>query len=65
MIPTDLCVFQSLERIVSFQDGEVLVKANYNKSRRGNCGLFISNNRIKINADVNGAYQIKKGILPP
>ena len=40
------------------------MKANYKKSRRVKRGLFISNNGIKINADVNGAYQIIKKVFP-
>lgn len=48
----------------SFLDNELPVKENYNKSRRKYRGLFISNNRIKINADVNGSYQIIKKVFP-
>ena len=48
----------------SFLDGEEPVKANYNKSRRVKRGLFVSNRGIKINADVNGAYQIMKKVFP-
>jgi putative transposase len=48
----------------SFLDNEMPVKANYNKSRRVNRGLFVSNNGTKINADVNGAYQIMKKVFP-
>ena len=44
----------------SFLDGEEPTKANYKKSRRVKCGLFISNKGIKINADVNGALNILK-----
>lgn len=32
--------------------------------RRIHRGLFVSNNGIKINADVNGAYQIMKKVVP-
>lgn len=42
----------------SFLDNELPIKENYNKNRRVYRGLFISNTGIKINADVNGAYQI-------
>ncbi|SFB39507.1 putative transposase [Acetitomaculum ruminis DSM 5522] len=42
----------------SFLDNEEPVKANYNKFRR-----IVSNNGIKINADVNGAYQIMKKVF--
>ena len=48
----------------SFLDDEEPIKKNYNKSRRKYRGLFISNNGIKINADVNGAYQIMKKVFP-
>lgn len=48
----------------SFLDSELPIKENYNKSRRKYRGLFISNNRIKINADVNGSYQIIKKVFP-
>ena len=48
----------------SFLDGEYPIKENYNKSRRKHRGLFISNKGIKINADVNGSYQIIKKVFP-
>jgi len=48
----------------SFLDEEKPVKKNYNKNRRKFRGLFISNKGIKINADVNGAYQIMKKVFP-
>lgn len=48
----------------SFLDNEEPIKANYNKKRRIYRGLFVSNNGIKINADVNGAYQIMKKVFP-
>lgn len=48
----------------SFLDNEEPIKTNYNKSRRVHRGLFISNNGIKINADVNGSYQIMKKVFP-
>lgn len=48
----------------SFLDGEEPVKKNYNKNRRKFRGLFISNKGIKINADINGAYQIMKKVFP-
>lgn len=48
----------------SFLDNENPIKENYNKNRRVSRGLFISNNGIKINADVNGAYQIMKKVVP-
>lgn len=48
----------------SFLDNEQPCKENYDKSRRVHRGLFVSNNGIKINADVNGAYQIMKKVIP-
>ena len=48
----------------SFVDNEEPIKNNYDKSRRIHRGLFISNNGIKVNADVNGAYQILKKVFP-
>jgi len=48
----------------SFIDEEQPVKENYNKDRRVHRGLFISNQGKKINADVNGAYQIMKKVIP-
>ena len=48
----------------SFVDEEEPIKENYDKSRRVHRGLFIGNNGIQINADVNGAYQIMKKVIP-
>ena len=48
----------------SFLDNELPIKENYNKNRRKYRGLFISNNGTKINADVNGSYQIIKKVFP-
>lgn len=48
----------------SFIDNEEPIKENYNKSRRVYRGLFISNTGKRINADVNGAYQIMKKVIP-
>lgn len=48
----------------SFIDNEEPVKENYNKSRRVHRGLFVSNSGITINADLNGAYQILKKVVP-
>ena len=48
----------------SFLDNELPYKENYDKSRRKHRGLFVSNKGIKINADVNGAYQIMKKVFP-
>lgn len=48
----------------SFIDNEEPIKENYNKTRRIHRGLFVGNNGIQINADVNGAYQILKKVIP-
>lgn len=48
----------------SFLDKESPVKENYNKERRVYRGLFVANNGKTINADVNGAYQIMKKVVP-
>ena len=42
----------------SFLDNERPIKSKYDKSRRKHRGLFVSNEGIKINADVNAAMQI-------
>lgn len=48
----------------SFIDDEEPVKKYYNKKRRVHRGLFVSDKGIMINADVNGAYQIMKKVIP-
>ena len=48
----------------SFLDNENPIKENYDNSRRIHRGLFVSNDGTKINADVNGAYQIMKKVFP-
>jgi len=48
----------------SFLDREEPVKANYNKARRITRGMFISDRGIRINADVNGSYQILMKVFP-
>lgn len=48
----------------SFLDNESPEKVYYNKKRRVKRGLFISNKGIKINADVNAAFQIMKKVFP-
>ena len=48
----------------SFLDGELPQKEFYNKKRRVKRGLFVSNKGIKINADVNAAFQIMKKVFP-
>ena len=48
----------------SFLDNEESIKENYNKKRRKKRGLFVSNQGIKINADLNASYQIIKKVFP-
>ena len=48
----------------SFLDEELPTKQFYNKDRRRHRGLFVSNQGIRINADVNAAYQIMKKVFP-
>lgn len=48
----------------SFLDNEEPTKENYNKQRRVYRGLFVSKSGKTINADVNGAYQIMKKVVP-
>ena len=48
----------------SFLDGESPTKEFYNKKRRIHRGLFVSNQGMSINADVNAAYQIMKKVFP-
>lgn len=45
-------------------DKEIPDAEHYDKSRRKHRGLFISNNGIPINADVNGSYQIMRKVFP-
>lgn len=48
----------------SFLDNEDPTKENYDKKRRVYRGLFVSQSGKTINADVNGAYQIMKKVVP-
>ena len=48
----------------SFLDGELPVKENYDRSRRTKRGLFVSNNGVKINSDINGSLQIMRKVFP-
>ena len=48
----------------SFLDNELPTEDFYNKSRRKYRGLFVSNDGIQINADVNAAFQILKKVFP-
>ncbi len=42
----------------------IVKSSNYNKARRVNRGLFVAENKVEINADLNGAYQIIKKVFP-
>lgn len=48
----------------SFLDEESPKKEFYDKKRRIHRGLFVSNQGVSINADVNAAYQIMKKVFP-
>lgn len=48
----------------SFLDRESPQKEFYDKKRRIHRGLFVSNQGVQINADVNAAYQIMKKVFP-
>ncbi|SDL71663.1 putative transposase, partial [Sarcina sp. DSM 11001] len=48
----------------SFIDNEEPIREYYNRARRVCRGMFISENGTKINADLNGAYQIMKKAFP-
>ena len=48
----------------SFLDNELPKKNFYNNKRRVHRGLFVSNEGVRINADVNAAYQIMKKVFP-
>ncbi len=48
----------------SFLDGELPKKKYYDKSRRKKRGLFVTNKGLKINADVNAAFQIMRKVFP-
>lgn len=59
-----ILVEESYTSGTSFLDNEAPVKDFYNKSRRFCRGLFRSNNRKIINADVNASLQILKKAIP-
>ena len=48
----------------SFIDNEEPVRENYDRSRRVHRGLFISDTGIRINADINAAFQIMRKVVP-
>lgn len=47
----------------SFLDSERPTKEFYDKKRRTHRGLFVSNQGVSVNADVNAAYQIMKKVF--
>ena len=59
-----ITVKESYTSGTSFLDGELATQEYYDKSRRKQRGLFISNEGVEINADVNGSYQIMKNVFP-
>lgn len=48
----------------SFLDNELPTEDNYNIKRRVKRGVFKSNDGIKLNSDVNAAFQIIKKVFP-
>ena len=48
----------------SFLDGELICKHDKYMGKRVKRGLFVSSNGIKVNADVNGAYNIMLKAIP-
>lgn len=58
------CTEESYTSGTSFIDGEYPKKEFYKKSRRIHRGLFKSNEGLLINADINGAHQIMKKVVP-
>lgn len=48
----------------SFWDDELPTPTYYDKSRRKHRGCFISNDGVRINADVNAAFQIIRKVFP-
>ena len=59
-----ICTEESYTSGTSFIDGEEPNINYYNKSRRIQRGLFKSNEGLLINADINGAHQIMKKVVP-
>ena len=59
-----ICTEESYTSGTSFLDDEKPIKDCYNKSRRVHRGLFKSNEGLLINADINGAHQIMKKVVP-
>lgn len=61
---TVICTEESYTSGTSFLDDEEPNKNCYDKSRRVHRGLFRSNKGLLINADINGAHQIMKKVVP-
>ena len=59
---TFIQVNESYTSGTSFLDNELPTKEFYNKDRRKFRGLFFSNSLKRINADVNGSFQIMKKV---
>ena len=59
---TFIQVNESYTSGTSFLDNELPTKEFYNKNRRKFRGLFFSNTLKRINADVNGSFQIMKKV---
>lgn len=57
-------VEESYTSKTSFLDNEEPIKENADGSRRKHRGLFVTKKGEKINADVNGSYQIMKKAFP-
>ena len=59
---TFIQVNESYTSGTSFLDNELPTKEFYNNNRRKFRGLFVSNSLKRINADVNGSFQIMKKV---
>ena len=59
---TFIQVNESYTSGTSFLDNELPTKEYYNNNRRKFRGLFVSNSLKRINADVNGSFQIMKKV---
>ena len=59
---TFIQVNESYTSGISFLDNELPTKEFYNSNRRKFRGLFFSNSLKRINADVNGSFQIMKKV---
>ena len=59
-----VCTEESYTSGTSFLDDELPEKEFYKNYRRIKRGLFKSNEGLLINADINGAHQIMKKVVP-